>query len=188
MRIPPQLVISPARARRRGQSVLEFSLALPFLVGVMALFLGLGRTLVARQHGLVAARYAAFYQKLTDVAPPVDQLEHGVSLLAEPWQLNPADQDVSGEVLGSDSLEGDETTSIYVDFVRGFGSHGAVRALVVHHATEGLAARMLNQMDVNAIYTIPTKTFTSCSCGAFLAAVLDALPSFLQPDRGQGCL
>src|ERR1035441_3345885 len=98
--MPRKTKTAGPNAGRLGQSVLEFTLAMPFIIAVIMLLIGLGRVLVYRQHGQVVARYASFFQKITGKPPEQLELAQAVSIRGdEIWSVAPVPQNDSGGIV-----------------------------------------------------------------------------------------
>ena len=157
--------------RCRGTSTTEFVLLLPAVVFVMVFLIGLARTLMLRQHGLVAARYAAFYERLAGQPPSSAALQGGITT---EWTITPTTED-SGPDLLKNLTGTDDVIKRFGSLVVGFGRKGEIRYMAEHRLKPGLVKVTLNLNDVRAQYRLPTGSWTSNECGGFMPLLLDEL-------------
>jgi hypothetical protein len=178
--------------------VLEFTLAMPFIIAVIMLLIGLGRVMVYRHHGQVVARYASFYQKITGNPPEQLELARAVSIPGdELWTVAPIAQNDSGGIVGAlqrvlgfvESLpvigsvfrNNFSTQTIQQDATLDVGAlvPGASGSTMV-----GISALGDNLGTTKASFVIPSGTFTDCHCGTFVESFLGLihLPFGLSPN------
>jgi hypothetical protein len=159
--------------------VLEIVLIAPFAVLVMVILIGLGQTLVLRQHALVAARYAAYYQRITGNSPST--LSKEVSYGDEHWQLTAQSQDSGGDVLSKLSLTGGGVGSLFGSLVSTLGSASG-QGGTIHPSAKvtprGLVPGLFRLSDVSAEYWLPNGSWTSENCGSFVSLLLDKVSFF----------
>lgn len=79
-----------AGRRERGTAILEFMLAFPALIAIVGLAFALGWALSTKQHGIVAARYAATAAEF-GAAPDGARISNAVSKGREPWTSGSVD-------------------------------------------------------------------------------------------------
>jgi hypothetical protein len=157
--------------RCRGTSTMEFVLLLPAIVFAMMFILGLARTLVLRQHGLVAARYAAFYERVSGHTPSSTQLRDAITTQ---WTIIPTKANAGPDLLKN--LAGsDEVAKRFGSLVMGLGRSSEIRCAAGHRVEQGLVKATLNLTDVKVEYRLPTGSWTSNECGGFMPLLLDEL-------------
>lgn len=77
-----------------GAVVVEFILAFPIAIFIILFLIGLGHTLITKQHALVAVRYISQYRIVNKQNPSSEQVTRAVASIKENWSLS-VSEDVS---------------------------------------------------------------------------------------------
>jgi len=156
--------------REQGTSVFEMVILAPAIVFVAVFLIGLGQTGILRQHALVGARYAAFYQRVANTAPSAGMVTKSVSTTSEDWRSTSQQQSSSGDVL---SALGSGAGQVF-GFFQGLLSNnsGSIAATVTAKPSWGIIPRMFPMGNVASTYYLPFGSWTSSSCGAYLPLAL----------------
>jgi hypothetical protein len=72
----------------KGISTLELTMAMPLVVFAMLILIGLGHTLISKQHAVVGGQFAAHHQRVREAAPSAAAFDRGVSGGAETFSLS----------------------------------------------------------------------------------------------------
>jgi len=98
-------------ADEQGTSAIEMVLSLPILVLVMLVLIGMGHTLMAKPHALVAARYAAQHATVHGSPPSAAAVSRAVGGRGEDWGVSVtgtgADDESVGELERESNQAGD---------------------------------------------------------------------------------
>lgn len=160
--------------------MLEFALILPSLVAAVVLLVGTGYTLVLRQEGLTAARYAAFFKRVSDSEPTASQVSGCVSPQGEQWQLSPQAQSTGSDIFSLDGL-GDLASgagSTFGGLVSNLSGSGAITYTATTVPTRGMVPRVIPLKSVEGVFTLPTGTWTSDGCGNFSSVLTNSISIF----------
>jgi hypothetical protein len=185
--MPP--LSSSAHDRSRGSSVFEFVLVLPAAALVIVMLIGSAQTLLLRQYALIAARQAAFYQRVTGCQASATMIGQNIPAGDSPWQVGQGTQPGSGNQLPFSGGGG------ILGVVEGFIAN-AVGAFSVHASNtprRGYIARSFQISDASANYSLIQGYWTNNDCSVMMAALsglLNALGSILNitsPQPGGGC-
>jgi len=164
----------------KGTAILEFVLIVPSLVFAFVLLVDSGITLVLRQEGLTAARYAAYYKRASGSEPSAPQVSVCVSPQGEQWNLRPQSSSTGDNILSLAGLA-DLTGNVFDQFgslVSGQGSVGEVTYTAQTTPNRGIIPKLLGINSVTGSYTIPTGTFTSDDCGSFASVAAAGIELF----------
>lgn len=163
-----------AKVRERGTSALELTLCLPLLVFVMMFLIGMGHTLITRQHAVVAARFAATYHSVMGRRPPAEMVSAAASDGQEDWRLsgrtanggNEAERGLRG---GISSV----ISSVFSAFTGAAGSGGKIEYVAGTQPERGLLPRIFTLNEAQAQSQIISGSWT-CADGpaGFLPTVL----------------
>ncbi|MBI1353563.1 MAG: hypothetical protein GC160_04400 [Acidobacteria bacterium] len=160
------------RQARRGSAVIELLLALPSIALALMLLVTMSETLVLRQEGLVAARQAAFLDRLTGKTTSAADALRASSARGEPWRLERREGSSGlGSFAGAFSTLG-ELAGLGLGTLSSSDAAGAV-SYQVKRQPDGLFARTLRLGEASAQYELERGTWTSSQCGGFAAALKD---------------
>ena len=158
-----------ARHYERGTSSVEMVLALFWIVFVMVFLIGMGHTLINRQHALVGSRFAAFYMADTRQDPSPQMVSTAIAS-PEAWSLSPTLQNDSQGRTGGFGAIGMIGSAL--DSVLGFvSSRGTLVYTASTTPTRGLLPRM-HTFNASASYTLANGTWTCEETGADYLSVL----------------
>lgn len=181
---------TPAYDRSRGVSVLEFVLILPAAALVIVVLIGSAQTVLLRQYALIAARQAAFYQRVTGCPATAAMIGQNIPSGDSPWTLGPRGQASSGNQL---AIDGDSSgiLSLVANFIA--RAAGAFSVEARNAPRRGIIPKIFQISDAKADYGLLSGYWTNNDCSVMLAAVtgvLGKLASILHitsPEPGGGC-
>jgi hypothetical protein len=142
----------------------------------MMLFVGMGRTLVVRPHALVAARYAATYQRLTGGIPDGNRIERGVSIQRELWMVNGNNDGLASDEIARMNSNGGEAGGWFQQLVLNFAFDATIHPVVSHQPVEGVVPKLLKIGTVTGTYYVAGGTWENNDCGAFISYLGRKLP------------
>jgi hypothetical protein len=161
---------------------LELVLTFPLIIFIILFLIGLGHTLITKQHSLVAARYTSQRHLLKKSPPSSNELARVVSANQGRWNISVSKSDSRSE--SADSLSGD--TSGVLGSVFSFFS-GLVSSLlpnnmqVVRVSTrpeKGLLPRIFQLREAEAVYVVEHETWTcEGNRGSYLSIVSSEISS-----------
>jgi hypothetical protein len=134
---------------------------LPFVALTFLLIVGFGHTLSAKQHALVAARYATTYDVVHEQPPQAADLARASGSGAAQWQVSRSSDDAPQFEVGSDVLQpfADATSGL----VGGTGRIGYVASTTPQR---GIVPRLYPGMPAaTARYDLPGSTWTCDDLG-----------------------
>jgi hypothetical protein len=166
---------------------LELVLLLPFVVTVFLLLVGLGHTLSAKQHALVAARYATTFEVARGQAPQADDVADAASRGAGQWQLDLSTEDAPPFDVGVELLE--PFTDAVSQVAAGSGRVGYVASTTPQR---GIVPRLHPSLPAaSARYNLPGSTWTCTDLGgsSYLTFILNQGPvgDVLDTDGEECC-
>ena len=162
------------RRGERGAAAVELALTLPLFVLGMVFLIGMGHTLITRQHGLVAARFAAFYHAARGSRPGAALVSQTVAGRTEQWRLSHSSQSASG---GSFGGAGGIVESVFGSFVGGQRGEGVLSYRADTTPRRGLLPRVYNLRDATGSYHLANKTW-KCERGrgSYLSLLTSSIP------------
>lgn len=159
----------------RGSVVIEFMLILPALAVSVMLLLGITEALLNRPHALIAARYAASYERIAGTSPPSASVAAAASTPEKNWQLQLTRRGALNQVL---SEIGDLPQPVR-DVLSGLLHQSEARGSVAVDATLLLQGKRIAGLiplrSATARYETPGDTWTGGKCGLFFTMVRDKL-------------
>jgi hypothetical protein len=175
-----------SRARRRegerGTAAIELALCLLWIVFAMMLLIGLGYTLLNKQQGLVAARFAAFYEAGTERAPG-PRLATAAINSRESWGVTPGFDNSSDSAVSQSGLQGalGVIGGAFNSLMGALGGSSTLTYTARTTPTRGLLPR-LHTWNVAEHYTLANGTWTCDKVGGdYISATIGRLP-FPLPD------
>ncbi len=157
--------------RERGLSSLEVAMIMPLIVLFTVMAIGIGETLIVRQHSVIAARYAATRHSLDNDSPENSQVSMAVSAGREKWSLIPdtnnATHILTAMIGGMPSGIG----SALLLFINHAGRRGEISYEVRSLPIRGIFARLFTLNEATGKYRIPTGTWNCRQGGGILSAI-----------------
>lgn len=158
---------------QRGTSVLEFVLLLPSIVLVIVIMISLGQTVILRQHALVAARYSAFYERVTGNALPGHVVSDEVSGNDETWTVSDEGAGTSSDLFSAIETGSGPAEGLFSTLVSEFDQGLSIHTTVGHVPQRNVVVEIFHVSKVSAEYSLPRGDWTSDNCGSYLPLLLD---------------
>lgn len=151
----------------RGTAVIELVLSLLWIVFAMLFLIGMGHTLMNKQHGLVAARFAAYYESGRERRPQAPQARAAVNSSGT-WTLTRgAVNDAGAAQTGGGSVMA-EVLDAFNSILSFIGGEGELTYTARTTPTRGLLPQMWGGLRVSEHYTLATDTWTCEESGSYL--------------------
>jgi hypothetical protein len=161
-----------ARRTEHGLSSLELTLMLPLLVLLILFLIGMGHTIMAKQHALVAARYAASYYSVHDRQPSAGQVSQAVSAGTETWRLSAHTASAAGDVQSSLGGISGMLASALGSFMGTAGSRGVISYTVSTTPERGILPRLFRLNDAEAKFSLASGTWVCRGSSSYLSAII----------------
>ena len=157
----------------RGTSVLEFVLILPSILLVIVILIGIGQTVILRQHALVAARYSAFYQRITGSTLPGQLVPKEVSGGDDTWTVTAENTGQTIDMFSSTETGSGPVVSLFAALVSDLDQGVSLRATVSSVPQRNVVVEIFRVGKVSAAYSLPRGDWSSANCGSYLSLLLD---------------
>lgn len=169
-----------------GTAVMELLMSFPIVIFVILLLIGLGHTLITKQHALVAARYTAQYRIVRKSTPSSAQLAKAVSGGQGGWNISVSDEGSESSAVGqleSGAQDGiyPSVTSFFTRFLNSLSGSNRQVAIVSTKPKRGILPRIFKLSDAKAIYVIEHDTWT---CEGNRGSYLSILSSEIDSRAG----
>lgn len=151
----------------RGTAAIELVLSLLWIVFAMLFFIGMGHLLMNKQHGLVAARFAAYYESGRERRPQAPQARAAVNSSGV-WSLTRGAVDDAGEARTGDGSVGADVLSAFNSLLSFIGGDGELTYTARTTPTRGLLPQMWGGLRVSEHYTLAQDTWTCEKSGSYL--------------------
>jgi len=158
--------------RQTGTSIVEFVLVLPIVVAAIIFLLGFGKALLVREHGLVAARYAAFAVMYSGGTPDDSSVSKAVSSQGGHWTVAASPKSDLAELFGHQADFGSGLVSqVFRSVLNKIAGTGLIDARANFSSADLIT--FSGNREANSKFTLPVGTWTSDDCGFFLPILLD---------------
>jgi hypothetical protein len=158
----------PRDEKRRGEegtAVIELVLSLFWILFAVMFLIGMGHTLINKQQGLVAARFAAFYESGRERSPGAELVTTAISS-REAWSVAPGFGSDSRSAVSRSGLTGalGVIGGAFNSLMGLLGGHSTLTYTASTTPTRGLLPRM-NTYHVSEHYALANGTWTCDKSG-----------------------
>jgi hypothetical protein len=157
--------------QQRGLSSLEVAMVMPLIVLFTVMAIGIGETLIVRQHSVIAARYAATRHSLDNDSPADGQVSTAVSDGREKWSLTPDTKSAAHILAAMTGGIPSGIGSALLLFINHAGRRGEISYEARSLPIRGIFARLFTLNEATGKHRIPTGTWNCRQGGGILSAI-----------------
>jgi len=161
----------------RGTSAIELTLLMPAIVFVMLFLIGMGHTLITRQHAVAAARFSAAYHAAHGRAPSPQQVSRAAANGEEQWKLSGGAKNGGGDAYrGIGGGVAGIISSVFGSFIGSAGQGGKISYFASTTPNRGLLPRIHRIGDTTAQCHLVSGAWTCDRGSGYLSLILSKAP------------